>query len=386
MRLPIKLRRRLINITLLAVVTSVCLITCEAAVRLLIHSTSIFSPHIAVLFPRNFTAADYDGVTLRRLIPNSTFWHTSVDGTWEFRTNAQGFRDDKNYDYKKTPGQRRVLVLGDSQTQGFEARQSATFAKQLEGRLRARGMNAQVLNTGISGFGTAEELMFLQHEGMKYSPDAIVLAFFANDLDDNLKSNLYELVDDKLVVRNRSYTPGATPIKIMNAVPGAFWLSQNSYLFSMIVNTLWEAGKEALRRVAKKEITTEYAVQVSKVSDYEERLVLALLRQMHTLARSANIPFIIVEIPSPTSSADPRSWQPSVPDDLVSGVAANCDIYLPASAYLADARKGNIFVPHGQRHISEQTHAKIAAELDRVLNEDSRFRTSAAFAGALSSH
>jgi hypothetical protein len=327
-----------------------------------------------VLFPRNFTAAHYGEVTLRRLIPNSTFRHTSMDGSWEFRTNAQGFRDNENYEYQKPAGQRRVLVLGDSHTQGFEVRQSATFSKLLEQRLRAKGIDTQVLNTGISGFGTAEELMFLEHEGMKYHPDAVVLAFFGNDFDDSVKSNLYELINGRLLVRNTSYTPGVEPIAIMNAVPGAFWLSQHSYLFSLLVNTFWETAKEALRVTARKNLTTEYAIRVSRVNEYERELIVALLQRMKAVAHAADTPLIVVEIPSIAEDTDPAAWSPSIPDDLVPAVIASCDVYLPASSYLADAQKGSVHVPHGHRHISEQTHEKIAEALDRILSETtSRF-------------
>jgi hypothetical protein len=364
LRISTKILQRLTNLALLVGVIFVCLIAGEIAARLLLRNT-------IVLFPRNFTAAHYDGVTLRKLIPNSTFQHTSVDGRWEFRTNAQGFRDDENYEYRKPDGLRRVLVLGDSQTQGFEVRQSATFAKVLENRLRAKGVDAQVLNTGISGFGTAEELMYLEHDGMKYHPDAVVLAFFGNDFDDSVKSGLYEIADGKLVVRNTSYTPGVKAIAIMNAMPGAFWLSQRSYLFSLLINTFWETAKETLRVVARKNLTTEYAVRVSAVNDYERELVVALLQQMKAVAHAANIPFIVLEIPSIAEHTDRTAWSPSVPDDLVPAIIANCDVYVPASLYLVGAEKGNVHVPHGQRHISEETHARIAEVLDRVLSAES---------------
>src|SRR5262249_1431354 len=139
-------RRALANCALLVGSILIGLLVAEFGTRLIFGDT-------IVLFPRYFTAAHYDGLTLRRLIPNSTFWHTSIDGHWEFRTNAQGFRDDEDYTYDKPAGTRRVLVLGDSHTQGFEVRQSSTFAKVLEHRLRVRGVQAQVLNAGISGFG-----------------------------------------------------------------------------------------------------------------------------------------------------------------------------------------------------------------------------------------
>jgi len=52
-------------------------------------------------------------------------------------------------------------------------------------------------------------------------------------------------------------------------------------------------------------------------------------------------------------------------------MTASCDAYIPPGAYLADARKGGVQVPHGQRHISEQTHAKIAEILERTLRQTS---------------
>jgi hypothetical protein len=369
LRISIKTRRCLTTLALFAGVIFVCLIAGEVAVRLVL-GTKI------VLFPRNFTAAHYDGVTLRRLIPNSTFWHTSVDGSWEFHINAQGFRDDEDYHYQKRPGQHRILILGDSQTQGFEVSQSATFAKVLEHRLRAKGIDAQVLNTGISGFGTAEELMFLEHEGMKYRPDAVVLAFFANDFDDSVKSDLYELANGNLTLRNTTYTPGVTPISVVNAVPGAFWLSQRSYLFSLFINTLWETAKQALRTEARQNLTTEFAIRVADVDSYERELVVALLRRMKAVAHAADIPFIIVEIPSVAADKDRAAWQPSVPNDLVAEMISSCDVYVPASSYLAGVQKGAVHVPHGDRHISEQTHARIAAALDGILSKlNPRFST-----------
>jgi lysophospholipase L1-like esterase len=354
-----KYPRWLANFSLLLGSTLFSLVVAEVAIRLTLGAS-------IVLFPRYFAAADYDGVTLRRLIPNSTFWHTSIDGKWEFRTNAQGFRDDEDYKYEKPAGQRRILVLGDSHTQGYEVHQSATFAKVLERRLRQEGLDAQVLNTGISGFGTAEELMFLEHEGMKFHPDVVVLAFFENDFDDSVKSDLYTLKDGNLVVNKTRHTPGVEAIALMNSVPGAAWLSQNSYLFSLLVNNLWETAKKALSVATQERLITEYAIRISEVAKYERELVVALIERMKAV--TGNVPLVIVEIPS----FDPNgriAWLPSIPEDLIPAISSVCDVYLPASSYLAGAEKGTVHVPHGHRHISEQTHARIAEVLDRVMSE-----------------
>jgi hypothetical protein len=142
--------RQLANLALLAVVVALSLGIGEILARVVFKNT--------VLFPRYHSAAQYGEYTLRRIRPDTTFWHTSPDGSWEFRINAQGFRDDHDYVHAKPPGTLRILVLGDSHTAGFEVSQEATFPEVAERYLRLRGARAEVLNTGISGFGTAEQL------------------------------------------------------------------------------------------------------------------------------------------------------------------------------------------------------------------------------------
>jgi len=60
-----------------------------------------------------------------------------------------------------------------------------TFVKQLEGRLKA----AEVLNFGVSGFGTAQELLAYRHYVRPYRPDLVVLTMCpGNDIADNSKA------------------------------------------------------------------------------------------------------------------------------------------------------------------------------------------------------
>ncbi|MEO1994439.1 MAG: hypothetical protein ABGZ17_04110, partial [Planctomycetaceae bacterium] len=64
----------------------------------------------------------------------------------------------------------------------------------LEPRLEGQQVAWQVINTGVSGWGTDQELLFLEHEGFKYQPDIVVLTFFiGNDPDNNSKSRQYGL-------------------------------------------------------------------------------------------------------------------------------------------------------------------------------------------------
>src|SRR5262245_18452822 len=85
-----------------------------------------------VLFLRFHDTAIYGKYSIRRLRPNTTFWHHSVDGSWKFVTNSKGFRSDREFYYDKPKGALRVLCLGDSNTQGFECHQDKTYASVIQ--------------------------------------------------------------------------------------------------------------------------------------------------------------------------------------------------------------------------------------------------------------
>jgi lysophospholipase L1-like esterase len=101
---------------------------------------------------------------------------------------------------EKPSGVFRVIALGDSTTEGFEVAQNDTYTAVLERYLKKYGVNAEVFNAGISGFGTAEELLYLENEGIKYNPDAVVLGFFGNDFDDKARSDLFRIQDGELFI------------------------------------------------------------------------------------------------------------------------------------------------------------------------------------------
>jgi len=344
-----------------------------------------------VLFPRYHTAAQYGPVALRRLQPNTVFWHTSVDGSWQFRTNAQGFRDDEDWSIEKPAGQIRVLVLGDSNTQGFEVRQEQTYSAVMQRALRRRGLDAKVMNSGVSGFGTAEELAFLENEGIRFAPDAVVLGFFGNDFEDNVKAGLFALHGGALTQQKDSHLPGVGVLRVINAIPGVSWLSENSYLYALALNTTWEAAKTFLLERSKAELATEYAVpQGEPKAGGDFQLALRLIERMSEFCRSRGIPLIVIDVPLPehlfpdasTPPSELLAFRSSVPDELVDGFRRASDVYLASGTLLGPwAGVAEIHVPHGYRHIGEFTHLVLGmAAADAVaaaLNPNDPQRTSA---------
>ena len=119
---------------------------------------------------------------------------------WEHKPNFDGIRvtkefethikinsnklRDKNYDYEKPDGIKRIVVLGDSFTEGAQVEENERFTEVLESSLLK---NIQIINTGVSGYGNNQELLFLKNEGMKYNPDIVLVAFcIGNDVSDNM--------------------------------------------------------------------------------------------------------------------------------------------------------------------------------------------------------
>jgi lysophospholipase L1-like esterase len=100
-----------------------------------------------------------------------------------FRTgiNDLGYRD-VNHPVAKPPGVLRITVIGDSIAQGTGIEdEKAIFPRALETSLRAKGVPAEVLNFGVAGYNTQQEVETLVTKGLAYSPDVVVLAYCLND-------------------------------------------------------------------------------------------------------------------------------------------------------------------------------------------------------------
>jgi hypothetical protein len=103
--------------------------------------------------------------------------------------NAHGLRDEE-IPYTKADGEKRVLVLGDSVTFGWGVSQGENFTDRMESILREQtGEQWQVINAGVNGYNTEQEATFLRIEGMRYSPDYVLLIYVSNDVDPVLDPN-----------------------------------------------------------------------------------------------------------------------------------------------------------------------------------------------------
>ena len=137
--------------------------------------------NIGGVFQDDFMVPDPDrGWSLR---PGFGGWVSAENTLW-MRINSDGLRD-REHPLVHPAGTVRVAVLGDSYMQGLNVPVEKTFPSFLEGRmtdcLAATGTTAETLNFGVSGYGTAQELLTFRHHAAKYRPDIVVLAFYTNN-------------------------------------------------------------------------------------------------------------------------------------------------------------------------------------------------------------
>jgi hypothetical protein len=95
----------------------------------------------------------------------------------EFHYNTQGFRAPEVG--PRRPGQRRVVVVGDSFTEGQGVKEPDTAARQLE---RVLGPSWEVLNCGRRA-ADFPALLEAFEAAMGYAPDLVIYAMVLNDAD-----------------------------------------------------------------------------------------------------------------------------------------------------------------------------------------------------------
>ena len=185
--------------------------------------------------PDPFAYVDADPILHHRLRPSYTANRRGV----EFRINALGLKD-REYPPEKPAGVFRVLVLGDSYTEGFGLPIPQTMPKQLEAMLaRDRCLQpVEIVNGGVSSYSPIIEYLFLKQIGPALDPSLLVLAFDMTDVH-----------DDWVRTQIATLTPNGLPVSISPERR-----AEAAYLLPPVPKPTWlrftEPGERVLNRMA----------------------------------------------------------------------------------------------------------------------------------------
>jgi lysophospholipase L1-like esterase len=96
--------------------------------------------------------------------------------------NAAGLRDREIG--PKKPGERRIIVLGDSLVMAVQVPLRETLTSQLERLLNADAIPPavfRVINAGVQGYGPVEEYLFYREVAATLRPDIVILTLYAGN-------------------------------------------------------------------------------------------------------------------------------------------------------------------------------------------------------------
>jgi hypothetical protein len=310
------------------------------------------------LVPRYVVASS---LGIRANQPNATYWHVSPHYRIQMRTNSKGIRADREIPYEKPAGIKRILLLGDSFGMGYEVDLKDTFLRQMEVNLNQMGIPCETINLSVSGFGNAEELILLREEGLKYSPDLVVLAWHSTDYDDNVRSGLFALKDGKLVRKNATYLPGTRAQEILYSIPGYQWIADNSQFYNFAREQVAVRTKAILAAVRKKgsEPTEGSEPDVRRGED----LAIALLREIHQEVISAGARFLILDVPGCSSDQKYNSTLPDI--NRLTGIP----VYCPIEDFLKDQDKPMYWREYSHRHFTPEGTQIVGLGLARTARE-----------------
>ena len=136
-------------------------------------------------YPALYRADDCCGASL---LPGAEGWQRN-EGKAYIKINSHGLRD-REHDFSKPSRTLRIAVLGDSYAEAAQVPLNQAFWAILENNLghcaKLAGRSVEVINFGVSGYGTAQELQTLRYKVWKYDPDVVLLAFLSgNDIVNN---------------------------------------------------------------------------------------------------------------------------------------------------------------------------------------------------------
>lgn len=171
------------------------------------------------------------------------------------KINNHGYRG-KEFPPEKPAGARRLIFIGDSVTFGYRIEEAETFSRIMAESLPS---NYEVLNMGVIGYGTDQELILLRGEALKFSPDIVVVGFSAgNDIVDITSSARYmapkpffSLKDDRLALRNVPVPKFKGIKQVMEGEGIERIFMRHSHLYRFIAYRFWlrpgiETGKSAI--------------------------------------------------------------------------------------------------------------------------------------------
>lgn len=130
----------------------------------------------------------YEDLRAFALVPGKQGWYRK-EGNAYFRINSHGYRGP-DFSVEKRDNVIRIAVLGDSMVEARQVNFADTAWQRLERLVPTcsdlSGKKLQVLNFGVGGYGTTQELLTFRRDVLRFQPDIVFLVVTTfNDIREN---------------------------------------------------------------------------------------------------------------------------------------------------------------------------------------------------------
>lgn len=213
----------------------------------------------------------------------------------EFKTyvslNSRGFRDKEHSNLTNTDTY-KIVVSGDSFVWGYGVEQKDRFTDMLESLLKSEGIKSVVINMGVPAYGTDQEYLLFQSEGIRYNPKLVILAIYSDDFDSNSSTLWWSVLPKPAFRYTKAGTLKLTNVPVPPPKSTKFWLMSHSSIYSLYVILL-----------AKSNLFRNLCIKVGLAEDKEHikqqaiPLTKELLRNFFNLVKQSNSEFLAVLIP-----------------------------------------------------------------------------------------
>ncbi len=123
------------------------------------------------------------GAAFKLVFPDNPRGYFDQSNAVLMTINSMGLRG-KEVAAKKPAGTYRILGIGDSFAFGEGVKDDDTFLHRLQLQLNgnaAGGKSFEVLNAGVQGYNTRDEVVYLERRWLALEPDLVLIVFYIND-------------------------------------------------------------------------------------------------------------------------------------------------------------------------------------------------------------
>lgn len=338
----------------------------EAALRLLQPPGLGISDNEREFFCR------FDPLLGWRPIENVTGIHAPHGRRALVHQNALGLRGPDDMKLERSDGRRRVLVLGDSYVWGFGVDQSRIFSAP-----EVHRTGQEILNLGVSGYGTDQEYLLYRERGALLQVDQVVLALTPyNDIANNLAPRQYGYDKPFFTLEGGTLVLHADHIRDRAGRNVRTALLRHSRLYAFLVGGIRnlryriEQPQDATD-AAEAKAAARSAAEITSRDREGVALTVAILKNLKEAVTAQGAKFTVLFIPyKPHIDRRLPDNHPLVPLIAEGLTRAGIDYLEPYAEFLAADVAGRKVFHEPDNHFGPEGHALFAELLTTMDTRD----------------